>query len=311
MPTASKVAIVGPGAIGSLIAALLARRGHNVFLSDHQQARAELRSMNGICVHDADATWHVDVDSSTNAANAGVVDLLVVCTKAFDTARAIKDAEPLLSPNTIVVSIQNGIENGHYIAASAPSHALCASTAMGALLESPATVRWTGHGETTLATLPGTSPKDATIVAAILTEAGARCRAVPDLDAMLWEKLIVNAAVNPTTAIYGLQNGQLLEHPEALEMATAAAMEAKMVADALGITFQNADLITSIKTVCRETATNRSSMLCDIEAGRKTEIDAITGYIVRNAIALGLSTPVNSRLLDAVHSLEKVPLIHG
>jgi 2-dehydropantoate 2-reductase len=304
MPTTLTIAIVGPGAIGSLVAALLVRSGHALFLLDNRKERAATRATRGLDVHDGDSTWHADVASSTHAVDGGVVDLLFVCTKAFDTERALQDARPLLGLNTTVVSIQNGMENGNFIKTVSPNHGLCASTAMGALLETPFSIRWTGHGETKLAALPGTSPQDADTVASILTAAGMTCHTAPDLQSALWEKLIINAAINPTTAIFGIRNGELPEHPEALALALAAALEARCVAEAMEIRLPSKDVATAINTVCRLTADNRSSMLCDIDAGRKTEIDEITGYIVRQAEALGIPTPVNERLLAAVHERE-------
>ncbi len=298
-----RIAIVGPGAIGSLFGALLARDGQGVFLLDHRERRAASRETTGIRVCDGDAEWHVAVASSTHAADFGIADVVFVCTKAHQTATAIPSIKPLIGPDTILVSLQNGIGNVEQLSVVAPQHCICGTTAMGAILHKGGMLRWTGHGPTQLAAFRNTPDADATTISTLLTEAGCESQVLPDADSMLWGKLIINAAINPITAIYRISNGELLEDGETRDLAFAAAREAKAVADALGIALPYDDVIAAITRVCVNTAANRSSMLQDVEHGRHTEIDAITGAIISKAHPLNIPVPQNEALLERVNRI--------
>jgi len=107
------------------------------------------------------------------------------------------------------------------------------------------------------------------------------------------------------TALYGITNGELLEDGEARERAFAAAREARTVADASGIALPYDDVIAAVTRVCVKTAANRSSMLQDIENGRKTEIDAITGAVIKEARRHNVPVPVNTVLFNAIAGINR------
>jgi len=298
----NRIAIVGPGAIGSLIGGLLARAENQVFLLDDCEPRATQRATEGICVIDSDTSWRAPVTSSTHAEDFGIADAIFVCTKAYQTASALAGLDPLLGPDTILVSLQNGIGNAEQLGGVAPDHCVCGTTAMGALLDESNTLHWTGRGITQVASFGSTSTADAETIARLLTASGCECRVELDAVGMLWGKLIINAAINPVTALYGITNGELLENGEAREKAFAAAREAEAVAAACGIALPYDDVIAVVTDVCRRTAANRSSMLRDVECGRPTEIDAITGAIIAEAHRRGIQTPINEELLAAIRT---------
>jgi 2-dehydropantoate 2-reductase len=141
----------------------------------------------------------------------------------------------------------------------------------------------------------------ATLVA-LLTGAGLEAEVHPDVRAMLWSKLIVNAAINPVTALAGVPNGALLERDDLHRKAHAVAREGEAVAAALEIALDYADACRRVDEVCTATATNRSSMLQDLERGRATEIDCINGAIVRAGLEAEIPTPVNRNLLAEIVS---------
>ena len=296
----NRIAIVGPGAIGSLIGGLLARAGNRVFLLDDSEPRAAQRAAEGIRIVDGDSSWRTPVASSTCAGDFEISDAIFICTKTYQTHSALAVLGPLLGRDTILVSLQNGIGNAEHLANVTPDHCLCGTTAMGALLDAANSVHWTGHGNTQLAPFGTTSTADAETIARLLTAADCECRVELDAASMLWGKLIINSAINPVTALYGITNGELLENSEAREQAFAAALEAKTVTDARGIKLPYDDVIAAITDVCLRTAANRSSMLRDIECGRPTEIDAITGAIINAARTRNIPTPVNDEIFTAV-----------
>ena len=135
----------------------------------------------------------------------------------------------------------------------------------------------------------------------LFRRAGLECQPREDIEAVLWEKLVINVGINPLTALLRVPNGALLQLPEAWEVAVAAAVEAQAVARAAGLTLSG-DPAARLRQVCADTAANRSSMLQDILAGRPTEIEALNAQVATRGRALGLPTPVNdllTRLLRA------------
>jgi 2-dehydropantoate 2-reductase len=304
--SSSRIIIVGPGAIGTLFGALLARGGHDPFLLDHCPTRAAARNQNGIRVSDGGETWCVPINSATDVTDREPAGIVFICTKSYDTAAAVAAVTPSIGPDTIVVSLQNGMGNVEDILPVAPRHCVCAATSMGAYLsppcDSPAphTLHWAGHGITQLAAFTDTQSDDAETVAAILKSCNCECEVVEDAQSMLWSKLIINAAINPITAIRGITNGALLESTSALELAFAAAVEACAVADKLGIGLTYEDVTDAIANVCRRTSNNESSMLQDMRRGRQTEIESISGTILAEANRLDIPVPVNQSLYSAI-----------
>jgi 2-dehydropantoate 2-reductase len=126
-----------------------------------------------------------------------------------------------------------------------------------------------------------------------------------DIDGLVWGKIIVNAAINPLTAILRVPNGALVESEDLIGLMKAAALEAAAIAKAVGITLPFSDPVERVKQVAAMTATNHSSMLQDVLGQRPTEIDAINGKIVEQGQALGIPTPVNAMLTSLMRAIEK------
>ncbi|MCB9487896.1 MAG: hypothetical protein H6684_04100 [Deltaproteobacteria bacterium] len=122
---------------------------------------------------------------------------------------------------------------------------------------------------------------------------------------LLWEKLVINAAINPVTAMLRVRNGEIATNPDARTLALAAASEAVDVARALGVALDKGAMLARVIQVAEATAANRSSMLADVEAGRRTEIDAINGAVVREAARLGIEVSANVDLLRRIREMEQ------
>ena len=126
---------------------------------------------------------------------------------------------------------------------------------------------------------------------------------IPDANALVWGKLVVNAAINPLTALLGVPNGALLERPAARRVMATLARETAAVARALGISLPFGDPVARAEDVARHTAANRSSMFQDVKRGAPTEIDAICGAIFRAGEARGVAAPVNWAMWQLVSAL--------
>ncbi len=302
--THPKITIIGPGSIGSLLGAILARGGHRVFLLDNNPPRAAKRNLYGITIKEKANAWVATPESHCNATDIGASDIIIICTKSYDTAHALENIPPLLNDHTIIVSLQNGIGNAEQLASYAPAHTLCAVTTMGARCINATTTHWTGKGVIMVAPFANTDINDAEYLANILNQPGCKTNTTDDCIGMLWSKLIINATINPVTAIYGITNGELLTHPDAYEDACAIALECTAVARAQGInlTFQNP--IPAFTAICKKTAANRSSMLQDMDKDKPTEIEAITGAIIEAATQHAIAVPANKKVFKkiAVHA---------
>lgn len=180
---------------------------------------------------------------------------------------------------------------------------LGATVTYGAMLLAPGLVQFAGAGEVLLGGTPHEHHLGAN-VARTFRQAGLNALGVPDIQGHLWQKAIVNAAVNPISALKGLRNGELLEDPEIVERMKAVVREAAAVARANKIQLPERDPYRVVEKVLKATTQNRSSMLMDLESGRRTEIEAINGVFVELGRKLGLPTPETQALLEAVRARE-------
>lgn len=304
------IVFVGPGAMGCLVAALFKetlRPGtHDVWLLDKNTERAEFINTHGVRIDDKNGARVVRVATTAETAVIGSANLLCLCVKTYDTGPAIRHSLRLVGMDTIVVSLQNGCGNVEQIAEVVENaQIVCGITAHGATKLGEGHVRHAGAGPTWLAPFLAERRELAGRVADLLTKSGMDATVVDDMQSMIWSKLIINSAINPLTAISNVWNGQLLEDPELRKTMRKAASEAAAVARAKGMALMYGDEVEEIEKVCRATSKNISSMLQDVRRGRRTEIDSITGVIVKEAHALGVEVPTNEMLLERVHAIEK------
>ncbi len=232
----------------------------------------------------------------------GPVDLLLVLVKAGDTREALAWAGGAVGQSTVLLTLQNGLGNAETLAEMAgPERVLVGTTAMGATLTGPGIVRPGGEGPTRIAPwVPeGMAAERAAAVAALL-QAGL----ADDPARLLWSKLVINAGINALTAVLRVTNGGLLERPSARRLMEQAAREAYHVALAEGVILMD-DSVEQVARVAAATAQNRSSMLQDLERGRRTEVEAINGEVVRRGRDYGVGTPVNQSLLELVRAMER------
>lgn len=293
-----EIVVFGAGSLGSLVGGVLAR-AHEVTLvgrSDHVDA---LRS-DGLRVT-GQLEAHVTPSATTDGRDLAA-ELAVVTVKAADTPTAA-DA---LATGTFdaVLSLQNGMGNEEILADALESPVLAGTATYGAIRREPGVVDCTGQGDVVLGPRDGGPSPLATRVGAAFREAGLQTTVADDMPRRLWEKLAVNAAINPVTAIADVDNGAILD-PPAETIAHAAARETARVARAAGVSLSGETAIDAVSQVARDTAANASSMRQDVRAGRRTEIDAINGHVVDRAEELGLEVPTNRVLASLIQTWER------
>lgn len=300
-----RVLVVGPGAVGCLFASALIRAGIDTILLDHDEQRAHALGTQGLQVEMPNGDCRLPARATCDATSVGPVDMTLLCVKTFDTQAAIAHALPALEHSRIVASLQNGVGNLEALGERMDARRIVAAvTAQGSTQIGVGHVRHAGEGITRVAPFRSEGIARAQRVQALFLAAGFQTETVANVDTLLWSKLVVNAAVNPVTALWELTNGGVLEQPDARDTAYAAAREAERVVRAAGIDLLFDNACEEVDRVCTVTRDNVSSMLQDIRRGRRTEIDAINGAVVERAGTLGIDTPVNRELIDRIRALE-------
>ncbi|MCX5677629.1 MAG: 2-dehydropantoate 2-reductase [Candidatus Omnitrophica bacterium] len=302
-----KITVVGPGALGCLIAALLKNKTKDeIWLLDEFADRARKISLEGIKVEGMSGPFTVKVNATANVNDIGSCDLVILCVKSYSTEDACKGIKDLVSEKTGVLTLQNGIGNiqilNDYFG---PERVIAGVTNHGSTLIETAHVRHAGKGDTIIGKADGRVLGAIREVAGILTKAGFEAKVSKDIDSVIWSKLVVNVGINALTAITRLNNGALIEHEECRQILRSAVQEAVKVVKRKRIKLLYDDPIQKVESVCRATSSNVSSMLQDILNKKRTEIDFINGAIVRQAKALNIPTPVNEVLTNLVKTIEK------
>lgn len=302
-----KIAIIGPGAMGLFFAARLQAAGQEVWLLDYRPERSARLNQCGLRLLTLEGEeHHFPLKVAHAAAAIGPCDLVLMQVKAHRTQTASRHLPVLLPTGGIALTLQNGIGNLEIMAAViGPKRLLAGVTMLGVTKLAEDQIRHAGHGPIFLGRPPKSqvTPAELTAVAEAFRQAGLDCQEVPDIMAVLWDKLLINVGINPVTALTRLRNGQLNTVPAAWIVVAAAVAEAWEVALASGIK-PAAEPLARVHQVCEATAANRSSMLQDVLAGRQTEINAINGQIVAQGQRLRLPTPVNALLTQLIKALE-------
>ncbi len=288
------VVVFGAGSLGSLVGGLLAR-AHEVTLVGRGEHVRAVRDDGLRLTGAVDLTVRPDARTDPPAS----ADLVLVTVKAFDTADAAA-ALVELDDAGAVLSLQNGMGNEETLAAALPWPVLAGTTDFGAERTGPGVVRCNGVGEVVLGAPGGGESPAASRVGDAFRDAAIETTVTADMPRRLWAKLAVNAGINPVTALARVDNGAVLEDPLA-GTARAAARETAVAATAAGIALDPGEAVAAMETVARETADNVSSMRQDVRAGRRTEVDAISGYVVEQAAK---PVPVNRTLAALVGGWE-------
>ncbi len=289
------VVVFGAGSLGSLVGGLLARE-HQVTLVG-RDPHVDAIATDGLRV-DGEFEFQVHPDAVTSLPADCAADLAVVTVKASDTAdaaSALADCDLRIS-----LSLQNGLGNETALAAELDCPVLAGTCTYGALLADPGRVTCTGVGEVTLGPADGGTSAVADEVGAAFDAAGIETTVAADMPQRLWEKLAVNAGINATTALARVENGELLDGP-ANAVATDAARETALAAQAAGVDLSVADAVDAVEDVADATAANTSSMHQDVLAERRTEVDAINGYVAERAE----HAPVNRTLASLLRAWEQ------
>ena len=300
-----RILVLGAGAVGGYFGARLAEGGHDVtFVARGKNLEALRRD--GLTVRLAERTLHLaPVHAVGDPAHAPRPDLVLVCVKSYDTAAAAAALRPVVGPETIVLSLQNGIENEEVLArALGLPPLMIAFTRIGVALVAPATIEYSGRGTIVFGEPDGRETSRARRVAEALAAAGVPYQLHSEILVPTWEKLAWNAGFNAVTTLTQSSVAEVLADPASRDLVVTAMEEVDAVATALGIPVRR----TRTEAVLADSVAGlpdfETSMLQDYRRGRRLEHDALNGAVVRAAARTGVPVPVNRLLLALLARLD-------
>lgn len=297
--------VYGAGAVGAFFGGLLVRAGRDVaFVA--RGANLEAIRTRGIRI-DSRLLGTVSIPpvrAASTAAVAGPASLVLVCVKAHQTPGILDDLAAAVSPETIIVPLQNGVESDEILAARfGQSRVAAAVVFLGATLVEPGIVTHVTSGAIVLGARPGFAPARLEEARAALTAEGSSVSVAKDIQYDRWRKLLWNAAFNTVSAAADLTPAEILARPDTRARAIGIMREVVAVANAHGIALRTADADNQVRWT-EGASSIVTSMLIDRRQGRSMEIDDLIGVIVRKGREAGVATPLSEQMVEELKALE-------
>ncbi|MEZ5670292.1 MAG: ketopantoate reductase family protein [Alphaproteobacteria bacterium] len=299
-----RICVIGAGALGGSYGGRLALAGADVTLVDVWQAHVEAIGRDGLRLDGVPGDRRVRVAAATGPQGLAPFDMAIVTVDANHSGEAAKTAAAALKPDGFALTLQNGIGNVEtLVAALGRARVVGGSSMCSAAVQGPGHVTQTHQGPTTVGELDGGGSPRVDALKALLEGAGFDTRIAPDVLAVIWQKFLLNLSINPICAVTGLRLGELARLPAVDAFQDRIIAEALAVVAAKGLNLPDPDIRGTIK---RHTWSkySRPSMLQHVDMGRRTEIDALNGALVREAQALGVAVPFNEALTALVKGRE-------
>jgi 2-dehydropantoate 2-reductase len=299
-----RIAVVGAGAMGGSYGGLLARAGHEVTLIDTWPHHVEAINRDGLRLEGARGEHVIPVRAEVAPSRRGFADVAIVFVDANSTGAAARTVAEVLAPGGFAITFQNGIGNVETLQATLGRERVLGGSSMcSAAVRGPGYVALTHHATTALGETHGRESERARALAAVLNEAGLETKIAPDVMATIWTKFALNCAINAICATTGLRLGEVARLPELDAFQDRVIDEILAVVAGSGIELTDPDLPATVKKHCWSKF-SKPSMLQHVGAGRRTEIDALNGAILREAGALGMPVPYNESLVALLKGRE-------
>ncbi|GGB85449.1 2-dehydropantoate 2-reductase [Marinobacterium zhoushanense] len=301
------IAVVGAGAMGCYFGGMLIRAGHRVTLIDVNPAQIETINTRGLILDTDEGRSELKATAALAKDVDEVADLVVLFTKTLHTEAAMASIKHLLTPSTVVLSLQNGLGNAERIAKYHDSARIAVGTTLvPADLQGPGHVVSHGPSSSRMMDANTQHPKWVTTLAELFNNAGLTSEPDPDIHSVIWSKVAFNAAMNAICAVTGATPGRIGQVDASVDLARTVVHETLQAGEAKGIALDETHIWQNVEMALREHANHKPSMLQDIEHGRATEIDAINGAIVDAALQAGLDAPANRTLFQLVKLKESL-----
>ena len=302
-----KIAIFGVGAMGSVYAGLMAEAGHEIWAVDIWQDHVAAINQSGLRVEGASGDRVVQgIKATTTAQEVGDCDLYVLATKALGVGPAARMIAPLMGPESMVITIQNGLGAGERIAQYMTTDRVLLGVAdgFGASMKGPGHVHHNAMNLIRVGEMNGGMTERLDRITGVWQEAGFNAKAFDDIDQLIWGKYICNVAFSGPCTVFDYTLGELMADPAAWVIAQGCAREVQALGQEKNIEFTFDDPIEYITAFGNKMPDARPSMLLDHHAKRPSEIDAINGMAVELGKQLGIPTPYNEVLSAVIRQRE-------
>ena len=295
----------GTGAMGGLYGARLAEAGHDVTLVDvHSDAVARV-NRDGLRLDSATGSDMIRVPATTDPSTVGVVDVVIVFVKCYDTEAATRSVLPAIGDDTVVLSLQNGWGNAARIADIVGADRVAVGVSYNsATVLGPGHVRHAGTGRTFLGELDGRVSERVARIATALDDAGLEAEATGEVLLQVWSKLALNVCTLPTSAVLRFTADQLVADANVRELMREILAEAVAVANARDIPLDFDERWAKITDILTRAVGGKASRLQDVESKRRTEIDVINGAVAEMGAEAGIPTPYNETMTLLVKTIE-------
>lgn len=292
--------------MGSLFGAHLARAGQNVILVDVSAEAIAKIAREGLRLSSDKGEEVIPLQATTDPASVGPVDYVLVFVKGTFTESAMRGALALVGPKTSVVTLQNGWGNYHKLASVVGRERVFGGTTThSAGLAGPGHTKHTAKGMTTLGEYGAAASDRVRALAAIFTAAGIETQVSDDILKVVWTKLTINCCALPPSALLRFTAGELVEHEGSLHLMREVLREVVAVGQAEGVALDFEERWPAIQAILKKAGVSKASMLQDVEARKRTEIDTINGAIVEAGARHGIPTPYNQSLVWLVRALHE------
>ncbi len=302
-----QLAVIGAGNMGCVYGANLARIGVDVTMVDPWAEHVTAMQQHGLAMTGQNGTFTAQVKAATDGSNIRDMDAAIILVNTYDSAAAAQTAQQVLSPGGYALTLQNGVGNVEILTQLLGAQRVLAGLSFhSGDLQGPGQVEHTNFGPTYLGELDGTRSERLLHLVDLLQKANLQPAIEPDITVTIWSKFVHNCGINAICALTELRPGQIREVPELDEFQTAIIEETLALVVAKGIVLPDPDPVQTIKAYCAKKF-HRVSMAQHLARGRKTEIDALNGYVARECARLGLSAPYNDALTRLMKGRHHTP----
>lgn len=299
-----KITVLGAGAMGGLYGSYLSQQ-HDVTIIDVSKETVDAIGSRGLEIVEPDGSsnlYHPHVRLSSEGMDTQ--DLVIVFVKALFTESALQANTGLIGPNTYLMTLQNGGGHEKFLSKFADdNHVIIGTTQHNAARLGRASVRHGGSGITVIGT-SGSALEGLTPIAEAFSSCGFETKVDGDVQRLIWSKLFTNVSASVLTALFQMPLGYIAENAYAWELCSKLVRETAEVAAASGFSFDVEEKLAEVRHVCEASPEGITSIQADIAAGRRTEVDTISGYVVDSAHEHNVYAPSHEFAVAAIHAIE-------
>ena len=299
-----KIAVIGPGAMGLLFGSYLSQK-HDVTLVGTNPAKMQAINQTGVTIREMDGSEHTYRPHATADTSAlSSVDLVLVQVKASASEAALTKNKNLIGPETILMTLQNGMGHDALLSRfAAREQIVIGTTQQGSYKLGETAVCHSGLGKTFLGTVTGDSSRFAAL-AEVFAGCGFPCEVCPQVQGMIWDKLMINASSSVLSGILQVAQGYVEQDPHAWALAEKLIRELCAAATAEGYPFDADEQIARIRLHLQKAPDGFTSIYADLKAGRRTEVDVINGAVVAAGHRHNIPVPTHEFVVELVHAME-------